>query len=90
MDFDHYFTNEELTQLLSEWEAKYPALIRVTGKKGQYNSFATNVKQNSATDDIPLRSETGFVIESIIKIALSTPDIHKQGEYGKDLSGRGL
>jgi murein tripeptide amidase MpaA len=30
MDFNHYFTNEELTQLIAEWAATYPDLIQVS------------------------------------------------------------
>ena len=30
MDFNHYFTNEELNHLLDEWVATYPDLIQVS------------------------------------------------------------
>jgi murein tripeptide amidase MpaA len=30
MDFNHYFSNKELSKLLKEWEAKYPDLIQVS------------------------------------------------------------
>ena len=30
MDFDHYFTNEELNQLYDEWTAAYPDLLQVS------------------------------------------------------------
>jgi murein tripeptide amidase MpaA len=30
MEFDHYFTNDELTQLLDEWVNKYPNIVQVS------------------------------------------------------------
>jgi murein tripeptide amidase MpaA len=30
LDFNHFFTNTELTNLLNEWQAAYPHLLRVT------------------------------------------------------------
>jgi murein tripeptide amidase MpaA len=30
MDFEHYFTNEELSQLLDEWAAQYPDLLQIS------------------------------------------------------------
>ncbi len=36
MDFNHFFTNAELTQLLEEWVAKYPDLVQVSSIGNSY------------------------------------------------------
>ncbi len=54
MEFDHYFTNDELAQLLNEWAAKYPQITQVTSigtsHEGHPIQLLTLTNQHTGTD----------------------------------------
>jgi murein tripeptide amidase MpaA len=54
MDFNHYFTNEELAHLIDEWTATYPDLIQVSSigssHEGRPIHLITLTKHSTGTD----------------------------------------
>ncbi len=54
MDFDHYFSNQELAQLLTDWAAKYPSLAQIgtigTSHEGRPIQLLTLTNQATGTD----------------------------------------
>lgn len=51
MDFNHYYTNEELKTLISDWESNYPNLVHVTeiGQSHEKRSIWLVTLSNSTT-----------------------------------------